>query len=79
MEEGAQVQTRRKQRKQLQSEKSEREEGQAQNTGSPLNVSPDDTVVEQGGTSKLEETISLAIVLQELRDFRREFRPAKRN
>lgn len=71
MEEGAQVHTRRKQKKQLQSEKFEWE-ARGQNAESPLNVCPDDTVLERGGASEPEETISLAMILHELRDFRRD-------
>lgn len=73
MEEGAQIQyTRRKQKKQLQSKRLEREEARGQTAESPLNVCPDDTVLERGGAGELEETISLTMILQELRDFRRD-------
>lgn len=72
MEEGAQIHTRRKQKKQLQSERLEREEARGQTGESLLNVCPDDTVLERGGAGELEETISLTMILQELRDFRRD-------
>lgn len=72
MEEGAQIHTRRKQKKQLQSERLEREEARGQTGESLLNVCPDDTVLERGGTGELKETVSLAMILQELRDFRRD-------
>lgn len=43
-----------------------------QTAESPLNVWPDDTVLERGGAGEIEETVSLAMILQELREFRRD-------
>lgn len=64
-EDGAQVHNMRKQKKQLQLERGEM---RSQNTKSPLNVFPDDTVLEWRGAGKSEEIVSLDMILQKLHD-----------
>lgn len=43
-----------------------------QNTKSPLNVFPDDTVLEWRGASKSEEIVSLDMILQKLHHLSRD-------
>lgn len=43
-----------------------------QNTKSPLNVFPDDTVLEWRGASKFEEIVSLDMILQKLHHLSRD-------